>query len=220
MTLRDQPEHHELRSRQLLHRGWVWNLVDDEVEYGGDVMHREYVDHTSAVAVLAINEQDEVLLIQQYRHPVHARNWEIPAGLLDGGPEESPLVAAQRELAEEAGLEASQWWLLHDFWNSPGGSNESIRIYLARELRPSPLEFERHLEEADIETRWVALDEAIDAILAGDLHNPALLQALLVANESRRRGWSTLRDAATTPWPTRSPGPEVTPRALEGGRRA
>lgn len=219
MSLRDEPEVHELRSRQLLHRGWVWNLVDDEVEYGGDVMHREYVDHTSAVAVLAVNDDDEVLLISQYRHPVHARNWEIPAGLLDGGPDESPLVAAQRELAEEAQLEAEQWWLLHDFWNSPGGSNESIRIFLARGLSASPLEFDRRLEEADIVIRWVPLDEVIDAVLAGELHNPALLQAVLVANESRRRGWSTLRDAHT-PWPTRSPGPEVTPRALEGGRRA
>ncbi|MFD2759125.1 NUDIX domain-containing protein [Gulosibacter faecalis] len=219
MTLRDEPEHHELGARTLLHRGWVWNLVDDEVHYGDATMHREYVDHTSAVAVLAINERDEVLLISQYRHPVRARNWEIPAGLLDGGPDESPLVAAQRELAEEAQLEADRWWLLHDFWNSPGGSNESIRIFLARDLRTSPLEFDRKLEEADIETRWVALDDAVDAVLAGDLHNPALLQALLVANESRRRGWANLRDAAT-PWPTRSPGPEVTPRALEGGRRA
>lgn len=219
MTLRDEPEPHPVRERSILHRGWVWNLAAEQVAYGGSELRREFVDHTSAVAVLALNSRDEALLISQYRHPVRHRDWELPAGLLDSGCGEPPLAAARRELAEEAGTEAQQWWTLLDFWTSPGGSNESIRIYLARELRPATHEFAREHEEADIRTRWVPLDAIITAVLAGDLHNPALLQAAFAAAESRRSGWASLRPA-DAPWPTRSAFPDPTPLALVDGKRA
>lgn len=218
LELRDVPERHEVRSEELVHRGWVWNLKSETAAYGDGEITREFIDHTGAVSVVALDEQDRVLLIRQYRHPVGFRQWELPAGLLDD-PHESPLVAAQRELAEEADYAAEEWSLLLDFWTTPGGCNESIRIFLARGLTPTGRIFERVHEEADIETAWVPLDEAVAAILRGDLHNPAMLQGVFAANEARRRGWETLRPA-DAPWPTKSAGPSVLPRALADGNRA
>lgn len=212
----DTIENHRVTERALAHHGWVWNVVADSIDYGGTTIEREYIDHTGAVAVLAMDESERVLLISQYRHAVRQRNWEIPAGLLDQGPGESALAAAARELAEEADLEAGRWDLLIDFWTSPGGSNESIRIFLARDLRPTPQAFDRVHEEADIQRCWIDLDAAISAVFADRFHNPALLQALFAANECRRRGWAPLRDP-NTPWPTRSQPPQPTPRALADG---
>ena len=114
-----------------------------------------------------------MLLIKQYRHPVRTREWEIPAGLLDVDGED-PLAAAQRELAEEADLVAAEWAVLADFVTSPGGSDEAIRIYLARGLSATPEAFAREDEEADMELRWVPLDECVDAVLARRVQNPSL----------------------------------------------
>ncbi|MEW2014353.1 MULTISPECIES: NUDIX hydrolase [Microbacterium] len=182
--------------------GRVWNLRRDEFTYGDGTIVREYVDHTGAVAVMALDEEGRVLLIRQYRHPVGFRDWEIPAGLLDV-PGEDPLEAAKRELAEEADLTAQQWNVLSDFFTSPGGSDEAIRIYLARGLADAPEAFARTEEEADIEVRWVPLDEVVDAVLARRLQNPSLVVAALAAAAGRARDWSTL-GAPDAPWPGRS----------------
>ena len=212
VTIRDEPLGLPVRDRKNVHHGWVWNLTSDTFAYGDDDITREYVEHTGAVAVLALDDDDRAVLIQQYRHPVGYRDWELPAGLLDA-PGESALEAAKRELAEEADLVADSWHLLLDFWTSPGGSNESIRIFLARDIRATEEAFARTAEEADIRIERVSLDDALKAILSGELHNPAALQAIFAAAESRRRGWTTLRDPES-PWPTRPSSPSPTPRAL------
>lgn len=185
-----------------VYEGRVWNLRRDEFTYGDGTIVREYVDHTGAVAVLALDEEGRVLLIRQYRHPVGFRDWEIPAGLLDV-PGEDPLEAAKRELAEEADLTAQQWNVLSDFFTSPGGSDEAIRIYLARGLADAPEVFARTDEEADIEVRWVPLDEVVDAVLARRLQNPSLVVAALAAAAGHARDWATL-GAPDAPWPGRS----------------
>lgn len=182
--------------------GRVWNIRRDELAYNGTSIVREYMDHTGAVAVFALDENDRVLLIKQYRHPVRLRDWEIPAGLLDIGGE-SPLVAAQRELAEEADLVAASWHVLGEFMTSPGGSDETIRIYLARDLRAADETFAREAEEADIEVRWVPLDEVVDAVLARRVQNPSLVVGTLAAHASRARDWATLAPG-DAPWPRRS----------------
>jgi ADP-ribose pyrophosphatase len=135
-----------------------------------------------------------VLLIQQYRHPVGLREWELPAGLLDIDGED-PLVAVQRELEEEADLRASEWAVLSEFATSPGGNNEVIRIYLARGLSATEEAFERTEEEADIEVRWVPLDEAFDAVLARRVQNPSLVIGILAAHAARARGWESVAPA-------------------------
>src|SRR5690606_37182686 len=102
--------------------------------------------------------------IQQYRHAIAHRDWEIPAGLMDA-PGESGLLAAQRELAEEADLQADRWHLLLDEFLSPGGTSEAMRVFLARDLTPVEHDYVRGEEEAELVPRWVPLDEVVEAAL-------------------------------------------------------
>ena len=104
MTLRDEPVDVEVTSSDLVYEGRVWDVRSDTIRYGDHDIVRQYVDHPGAAAVVAINERGEVLLIQQYRHPIRHRDWEVPAGLLDVDGE-SPVESARRELAEEVDLQ-------------------------------------------------------------------------------------------------------------------
>ncbi|WP_308799956.1 NUDIX hydrolase [Agromyces silvae] len=209
-ALADDPAPVEVLESERVFEGRVWDVRSDTFIYGDERITRDYVDHPGAVGVFAIDDDDRVFLIQQYRHPIGFRDWEIPAGLLDVDGE-SPLDAAKRELAEEADLVAADWAVLTEFWTSPGGSDESIRVYLARGLSAAPEAFTREAEEADMQTAWVPLDELVDAVLTRRLANSPLLIATLTAHAARERGWQTL-GAADAPWPTRSPG--------RGGTRA
>ena len=197
--LEDEPVDADVSGSEVVFDGKVWGVRRDRFGYNGSAITREYVDHPGAVAVLALDEHDRVLLIKQYRHPVRMREWELPAGLLDE-PGEDPAVAAQRELAEETDVAATDWSVLTDFYTSPGGSTEAIRIYLARGLRVLEDSFDRTDEEADMELRWVPLDDCVDAVLARRVQNPALALGALAAQASRSRGWATLAPA-DTPWP-------------------
>ena len=168
---------------------------------GKGPVRRQYTRHPGAVGVVALRGpagQEEVLLLRQYRHPVRAELWEIPAGLLDVEDEE-PVVAAQRELAEEADLKAGRWDALVDYFTSPGGSTEPIRVFLARDLAPTGTAFARSDEEAGIEAAWVGLDEAVAAVLDGRIHNPNSVAGLLAAHAARAGRWASLRPAAS-PW--------------------
>lgn len=202
--LADEPVAYPLRESERVFDGRVWNIRRDTFELGGRQIVREYVDHPGAVAVLALDDRERVFLIRQYRHPVRTRGWEIPAGLLDvhGEP---PIAAAKRELAEEGDLEASEWAVLADFFTSPGGSDEAIRIFLARGIRALPEPFAREDEEAHMETRWAGLDECVDAVLSRRLRNPSLTIGVLAAQAARARGWLTLGEADAE-WP----GPAAT----------
>lgn len=199
--LRDELLTPRVTSSEVLFSGHVWDVRRDTFDLAGEELVREVVDHPGAVAVLALDEQDRVLLIRQYRHPVASREWEIPAGLLDIAGED-PLIAAQRELAEEADVVAEHWALLVDYFSSPGGLDEALRVYLARGLSPVPegQRHERDGEEAHIVTRAVPLEEVVDGIVAGDLHNATLLVAALAAQRMREGGWRSLRPA-DSPWP-------------------
>ncbi len=179
-----------------IHAGKVWDVVGDVVDLGSSQVLREYVAHPGAVAVIALDEDDRVLLLSQYRHPVRTELWEPPAGLLDVAGE--PLVeAAARELGEEADLRAGSWQVLVDYFSSPGGSDERIVIFLARDLSPVPDDerFAREDEEAEMVPVWVPLDDAVDAVLGGRLHSPTAVLGILAASAARDRGWSTLRAA-------------------------
>lgn len=189
----------EIIRSDIVYDGRVWDIRSDTFLLDGEKVTREYLDHTGAVAVLALDERDRVLLIQQYRHPIRMRDWELPAGLLDNRGE-GPLAAAQRELAEEADLVADTWDLLAELMISPGGSNEVLRVYLARGVSAAPVAFARTEEEAGIEVRWVPLDDVVDAVLSRGLQNSILAIAALSASAGRARGWSTLGDR-DAPWP-------------------
>lgn len=197
--LRDEPENPQIESSTVAYDGYVWDVKSDTFVYNDASLTREYIDHTGAVAILALDEQERVLLINQYRHPVRARLWEIPAGLLDIAAEH-PLDAAKRELGEEADVEANEWAVLAEFHTTPGSSDESIRIYLARGITALPEQFDREGEEADIEKRWVHLDEAVDAVRARETQNPSLVTGVLSAYVARERGWAGL-GSADADWP-------------------
>ncbi len=173
-----------LVERETVFAGRVWDIVRDTVTFGGGSMVREYTAHTGAVAIAAIDDDGRLLLINQYRHPIGTRDWELPAGLLDQ-PGEPPLEAARRELAEEADLVAAEWEPLTSFFSSPGGSNEVITIFEARGLSAAPEVHDRTDEEAEIVTRWVDLDEALEAVRAGRLRNAPLIIALLTLRARR-----------------------------------
>lgn len=185
-VLHDEPFEPEVVRSDVVYQGAVWEVRSDRFAYGDGEIVREYVDHTGAVAVLALDDAGRVLLIQQYRHPIRHRDWELPAGLLDIDGED-PLVAAQRELAEEADLAARQWQPLVSSWTTPGGNNEMIRIYLATGVETASSAFSREDEEADIRLEWVPLADAVDAVLDGRLRNGILALGVLAA-ERRLRG--------------------------------
>ena len=182
----DEPFAPEVLESREVYRGAVWGIREDRVRYGDGEIVRQYLAHTGAAAVVAVDEERRVLLIQQYRHPIRQRDWELPAGLLDV-PGEDPMDAARRELAEEADLTADGWEPLVSTYTTPGSNSEIIHIYLATGLAPAPESFARTDEEADIRLAWVPLDEAADGVLAGRLRNGILAVGVLAA-ERRLRG--------------------------------
>ena len=185
-ALRDEPVRIDVTRSDVVYAGRVWDVRSDTFDYNGEPTVRDYVAHTGAVAVAAVDDDGRILLLQQYRHPLRARDWEVPAGLLDieGEP---PAETARRELAEEADLTATRWSPLVSVNTSPGGSDEVVHIFLAEGLSPSPETYAREAEEADIRLEWVPLDDAVTAVLEGRMRNAILSTAVLAASERRRR---------------------------------
>ena len=179
---------------KVVYDGMIWDVVRDVVDLGEGTVTREYLRHPGAVAVILMNDNDDVLLLRQYRHAVRAELWEPPAGLLDV-PGEDPLDAARRELAEEADLVAGSWWVLADYLSSPGSSDERLVVFLARDLRPVAIEnrHQRVAEERDMVATWVPLDDAVAAVLSGQIRNPSAVIGVLAAQVARSRGWRDLR---------------------------
>ena len=152
---------------------------DSVVMPGGKPANREIVEHFGAVAVVALDDDGRVALVEQYRHSVGKRLLELPAGLLDMY-EEDELVCAKRELVEEAGLEAEQWGVLVDLVTSPGFAEEAVRVFVAKQLR----EVERpdaEDEEADMDFRWMPLSEAAQMVLRGEIVNSIAVGGILAA---------------------------------------
>ena len=181
-------------------RGRVISLRTDELRMSdGAVATREIVEHPGAVGVVALDEDDRVVLVNQYRHPVGRYLDELPAGLLDI-PGEPALIAAQRELKEETGLAAAEWHVLVDLFTSPGMTNEAIRVFLARDLADAPGEqFVPEHEEITLTVSRVPLDEAVARALSGELTNAAAVAGVCAAAAARTDGWRALRPA-DAPW--------------------
>ncbi len=195
--------HPVLAQREQFH-GAVWDVRSDDVRIGDQVVTRDLVVHPGAVGIIALDDQDRVLLIRQYRHPVAAYLFEPPAGLLDTH-KETAWECARRELAEEAGLRADSWAVLVDFLNSPGGTSETLRCFLARDLHllPDGREHTGEAEEAHLPQAWVPLDDAVGLVLAGAVQNPTATNGILAAAVGRSRQWRDLRPADSV-WPVRN----------------
>jgi 8-oxo-dGTP pyrophosphatase MutT (NUDIX family) len=194
---------YEVVSSRSLYEGKVLGLRADEVRMpGGATAVREVVQTLGAVAVVALDDAGQVALISQYRHPVRRVLWELPAGLLDVAGEPAVLAAA-RELFEEAHLAAERWDLLLDINPSPGFTNEAVRIFLARGIStPDGERYAATEEEAELQLAWVPLDDAVGRVFAGDITNSLAVAGILAAAHARVTNWAPLRPASS-PWPDR-----------------
>ncbi|MET0900057.1 MAG: NUDIX hydrolase [Mycobacterium sp.] len=175
------PDHSfETVDSETIHVGKIFALRGDEVRMpGGRTARREIVEHYGAVGIAALDDNDQLVLVYQYRHPVGRRLWELPAGLLDISGEE-PQLSAARELAEETGLAADSWSVLTDIVAAPGFSDEGVRIYLATGLREIDRP-EAHDEEADMVIERRPLAEAVQMVLAGEIVNSLAVAGILAA---------------------------------------
>ncbi|WP_354642873.1 NUDIX hydrolase [Kitasatospora camelliae] len=202
--IRDVAEEWEVRATETPFQGRVTGVRTDEVRMPDDSWaRRDYQTHPGSVAVLAVDDRQRVLILRQYRHPVRQRLWEIPAGLLDV-PGENPLHAAQRELFEEAHCKAAEWKVLVDFYTSPGGTDEALRIFLATDLSEAEGDrYEAHGEELQLETARVPLEDLVRLLLAGELHNPALITGVLALQAALTGAGVEALRPADSPWPAR-----------------
>ena len=176
-------------------RNWLISVRTDKVVMpDSHQVERTVITHIGAVAILALDEQDRVLMIRQYRHPVARQLWEIPAGLRDVAGE-ALAETARRELLEETGHVAREWHVLLDSYSSPGIITERMRIFLARGLEAAESGYQRRGEEKFLRTAWVPLAEAAAAALAGKLHNGATIQGVLAGSVASSGGFSGLRAA-------------------------
>ncbi|MEW9531411.1 NUDIX domain-containing protein [Microbispora sp. NPDC049125] len=198
MNVEDSEESWEVVASADRFAGRVISVRTDTVRMpGGVVADRDYVVHPGSVAVIALDDDERVLLIRQYRHPVRRLLWELPAGIRDVPGE--PLVhCAARELAEEASYRARTWHTLVDVFTSPGMSGERIRIFLARDVEAIPEEevsFVRQHEETDMPVVWIPLGAAVEKALTGMIHNSPAVAGILAAYAASADGFKGLRPA-------------------------
>jgi len=177
---KDERVEPNILTSDIVFEGKIWDIARESFTYNGGTLVREFVKHPGAVAVLAIDGEQRVLLIRQYRHPVRSYLWEIPAGLLDV-PGEERLEAAKRELLEETGYEAGNWEKLTDFMTTPGGNDEVITIFLARDLKHVGHNLELEGEEVDMIKEWFPLGEALSSVLASEIQSPSAVVAIMAA---------------------------------------
>jgi ADP-ribose pyrophosphatase len=165
---------------EVAFKGKIWDIKRESFEYNGGTLVREFVAHPGAVAILAVDDEQRVLLIRQYRHPVRSYLWEIPAGLTDV-PGEPRIDAAKRELMEETGYVAGKWTKLTDFMTTPGGNDEVITIFLAEELEHVGHDLELEGEEVDMIKQWFPLSETLASVLASEIQSPSAVVGIMAA---------------------------------------
>jgi ADP-ribose pyrophosphatase len=204
-VIEDSPDHWPVLESRVLAQGGIADFREDLVRMvDGTKARRQYTTHHGAVCVVALDGSDRMLTLRQYRHPVRRLLWELPAGLLDQ-PGEEPLAAAKRELYEEAHLEAEDWHVLIDYFNSSGTSDEATRVFVARGVREASGErYVREAEEAGIVPQWIAVPEMLERVLDGRVGTSSIVAsvAALYAALTRPGGIDALRPA-DAPWPAR-----------------
>ena len=172
--------------RQRLYEGRVFNVVVDDVEYpSGNRSIREVAEHSGGSVILAVNDQDEILLIHQHRYPIDRFIWELPAGKLNRG--EDPLDCARRELAEETGYGATDWKKLTAIYTTPGFCSEMLHIFLATGLSPRPEG--RMLEEGELTMTMknTPLREALSMIDRGEIIDGKSICGILIGERVLKR---------------------------------
>jgi ADP-ribose pyrophosphatase len=161
---------------EYIYRGRLVNLRLDTVELpSGRQAKREIVEHGACTAMVALDSDDNVLLVKQYRKPVERELLEIPAGGVDSG--EDPVDTARRELEEETGFSAESLEKIGFFYTSPGFCNEGMHVYLARGLRPDTRDAD---DDENIEVIRVPLKKIPKLIASGDICDAKSIAGLLL----------------------------------------
>jgi len=169
-------------SHRRVYTGRVLSLDVDEIEEPGGVRAtREVVRHSGSVVILAVDDEQRLALVRQYRYPVDAMAWEIPAGRQDEG--ETSEEGARRELVEEGGARAAALEHVLTFYASPGFCDEVMHLFRATGLRLAAAQPEA---DENIEVRWVSLPEARAMAARGEVRDAKTLLALLLEEERRR----------------------------------
>ncbi len=164
--------------------GKIWDVLSESFDYGDQRLTREFVAHPGAVAVVATDDSNRILMIKQYRHPVRQKLWELPAGLTDV-EDESAEAAANRELGEETGYSAGKLTALMDFYTTPGGNSEMIRVFHGTELEHVG-RIAMDGEERDLEIEWFDFDSVVDDILKGNIKSPSAVVGIMALALRRR----------------------------------
>ncbi len=175
---KDQPESLSVDYQTVVYSGRIWDVVQDTFQFADQTLVRDYVAHSGAVAVVAVDEAGRILLVNQYRHPVKSTLWELPAGLRDLAGE-PPIETAKRELLEETGYVASRIEPLISFFPSPGGLSEEIQVFVATGLELSESDFVREGEEKTMTAEFFPLETVVDSILSGGIKNGPCALAVL-----------------------------------------
>jgi len=153
-----------ISSRELL-RNKLFAVVDEvATDPSGFEIHRSIVRHPGSAVMMAVDENDRVLLVRQFRLPAETDLWEIPAGRIDHG--ESPLDAAKRELREETGYDAKDWTQLASYWASPGYVDEKMNLFLATGLTEGQ---QQTMEDERIELGWFGKEQLGQMIRNGEI---------------------------------------------------
>ncbi|NLJ33661.1 MAG: NUDIX hydrolase [Firmicutes bacterium] len=165
-----------------VYQGKILALRIDEVEFpAGMIGKREVVEHPGAVGIIALTEDNEVVLVKQFRQATGDNMWEIPAGKLEPG--EDPQGCAIRELKEETGFTARHWQKLTSFYTSPGFANEILHLYFARGLKAG----EQNLDPGEyINTSLLPLPQALSWVRRGQICDAKTIIGLLWLNAG---GW-------------------------------
>jgi ADP-ribose pyrophosphatase len=165
-------------SSDLVFGGRIWDVVSETFDFDNQKLTREFIRHPGAVAVVAIDDQQRVLMIRQYRHPVRKQLWELPAGLLDIKGE-TKSRAAERELMEETGYRAGHLEPLINFYTTPGGNSEQISIFLATELEYIGHKEELEGEETQLVVDWIPVLSALDSVLKSEVMSPTAMVGIM-----------------------------------------
>lgn len=169
-------------SSRLIYDGCAVKLRVDTVRMAdGRETKREIVEHIDCVAIVAVDADDNVLLVKQFRKPVEKELLEIPAGGIDPG--EDPVAAVRRELQEETGYLPRKVERLGGFYSTPGYGTEYLHLYLAADLVPSQLHAE---DTGSIEVVAVALSEISSLIASGDICDAKSIAGLLIFMEYQK----------------------------------
>ncbi len=198
----DDPLRERVVDSRLVHRGRYMEFRTETIEHvDGARGTRDIVVHPGAIAVVAIDDRERLLLVRQWRVPAGSALLEIPAGTLDvhDGVTEDPDLAARRELEEETGHRASTWRRLSTFWTAPGFATELMHLYLATGLQA--VEGDERLEpdeDEHLELIRVSLEEALRMVESGEIRDAKSIIGIQWLERERR-----LSTAAGTATPTR-----------------